>query len=429
MGSMKKIIATVAICFVVLGASGLVMAGSEKDDLLMELKNLVERQQKQLDTQASEIAKLKEQMAELTGTQEDVSEKLAAVETEGEKVPVSSGNKHAEVQLYGHINRAVLLADDGNSSKTYFVDNTNSMTRMGIKGKIQATDDFSVGTWIELGLITNPSTLVDQSEEFFFNTDILKRQLDLFLQSKKYGKLSLGYGSTASDGTSEVDLSGTSVVAYSPVADMAGGQFFYDKQNNMLSDVKVLQVFVNMDGMFRQDRIRYDSPIFSGFNIAGSYGSYSMGDIALRYSRNFTGVKLAAALAGARTGDFIPLADNQYNGSLSLLLENGLNATFSGGIRTWGDDNRDDANYWYAKFGYQVKLFTFGQSNLSVDYTRSKNISMDDDTASSFGLAYVQNIKEWGTELYLAYRWYELDREDEEYEDINAVMSGARIKF
>jgi hypothetical protein len=54
---------------------------------------------------------------------------------------------------------------------------------------------------------------------------------------------------------------------------------------------------------------------------------------------------------------------------------------------------------------------------------------MDDDTASSFGLAYVQNIKEWGTELYLAYRWYELDREDEEYEDINAVMSGARIKF
>ena len=54
---------------------------------------------------------------------------------------------------------------------------------------------------------------------------------------------------------------------------------------------------------------------------------------------------------------------------------------------------------------------------------------MDDDTASSFGLAYVQNIKEWGTELYLAYRWYELDRVHTDFEDINAVMSGARIKF
>lgn len=426
---MKKIIAAVIICFAVSGTSGLVIAGPGQDDLVMELKNLVERQQKQLDTQASEIAKLKEQMAELTGTQDAVSEKLAAVETEGEKVPVSSGNKHAEVQLYGHVNRAVLLANDGNSTKTYFVDNANSMTRMGIKGKVQATDDFSVGTWIELGLLTNPSNLVDQSGETFFNTDILKRRLDLFFQSKKYGKLSLGHGSTASDGTSEVDLSGTSVVAYSPVADMAGGQFFYDKQNNMLSDVKALFVFANMDGMGRRDRIRYDSPSFSGFNIAISYSSYSESDIALRYSRNFTGVKLAAALAGARTGDFFPLADNQYNGSLSLLLENGLNATFAGGIRTWDDDNRDDANYWYAKFGYQVKLFTFGQSNLSVDYAQSNNIFMDDDIASSFGLAYVQNIKEWGTELYLAYRWYELDREHEEYDDINAAMSGARIKF
>ncbi len=138
---MKKIIAAAIICFAVPGTLGLVMAGPIQDDLVMELKNLVERQQKQLDTQASEIAKLKEQMAELTGTQEVVSEKLAAVETEGKKVSVSSGNKHAEVQLYGHVNRAVLWADDGNSSKTYFVDNTNSMTRLGIKGKIQATDD------------------------------------------------------------------------------------------------------------------------------------------------------------------------------------------------------------------------------------------------------------------------------------------------
>jgi hypothetical protein len=426
---MKKIIAAAIICFAVPGTLGLVMAGPGQDDLVMELKTLVERQQKQLDTQASEIAKLKEQMAELTGTQEVVSEKLAAVETEGEKVSVSSSNKHAEVQLYGHVNRAVLWADDGNSSKTYFVDNTNSMTRLGIKGKIQATNDFSVGTRIELGLRTNPSNLVDQSEETSFNTDIIKRQLDLFLQSKKYGKVSLGFGSTASDGTSEVDLSGTSVVAYSPVADMAGGQLFYDKKNNMLSDVKALFVFANIDGMGRSDRIRYDSPSYSGFNIAGSYSSYSEGDIALRYSRNFTGVKLAAALAAARTGDFFPLTENQYNGSLSLLLENGLNATFAGGIRTWVDDNSDDANYWYAKFGYQLKLFTFGQSNLSVDYAQSKNIIMDDDIASSFGLAYVQNIKEWGTELYLAYRLYELDREHEEYEDINAVMSGARIKF
>ncbi len=76
-----------------------------------------------------------------------------------------------------------------------------------------------------------------------------------------------------------------------------------------------------------------------------------------------------------------------------------------------------------------MKIFTFGLSNFSVDYTRSKNITMDEDTAFSSGMAYVQNIKEWGTELYLAYRWHDLDRIAVEYNNINAIMSGARTKF
>jgi len=426
---MKKVIVAAIITILFWGMTGVALAGPGRDDLMMELKNLVERQQRQLDAQAGEIARLKEQMAELSGTQSAVSEKLAAVETEGEKVSVSPGNKHAEVQLYGHVNRAVLWTDDGNSSKTYFVDNTNSMTRMGIRGKVQATDDFSVGTWIEVGLTTNPSSAVDQLDETSFEGDIIKRQLDLYLQSKKYGKLSLGHGSTASDGTSEVDLSATSVVAYSFVDYLAGGQFFYDRQNNMLSDTDIGNVFNNMDGLSRRDRIRYDSPSFSGFSVAGSYGSNYMGDIALRYNRDFSGTKFAATAAWASPGDFIPIADDQYNGSLSVLLKNGLNATLAGGLQTMKDDSRDDANFWYAKLGYQAKLFTFGQSNFSADYARSKHIDMDNDTAFSFGLAFVQNIKEWGTELYIAYRWHDLDRTGEDFDNINAVMSGARVKF
>ncbi len=426
---MKKVFVAAIIAISVWGMTGLALAGPGRDDLMMELKNLVERQQRQLDAQASEIARLKEQMAELNGTQAVVSEKLAAVESQGDKVSVSPGNKHAEVQLYGHVNRAVLWADDGNSSKTYFVDNSNSMTRLGIKGKVQATDDFSVGTWIEYGIRTNPSTVVDQLDETSFEGDILKRQLDLYLKSKKFGKVALGFGSTASDGTSEVDLSGTAVVTYSAISDLAGGQLFYDKQNNMLTGIDIGDVFTNIDGLSRRDRIRYDSPSFSGFSVSGSYGSNYMGDIALRYSRDFSGAKFAAGAAWSSPGDFIPVADDQYNGSLSVLLKNGLNATLAGGFRTMKDDSSDDTNFWYAKLGYQAKVFTFGQSNVSADYGQSQHLVMNDDTASTFGLAFVQNIKDWGTELYIAYRWHELDRDNEDFGDINTVMSGARVKF
>jgi hypothetical protein len=60
--------------------------------------------------------------------------------------------------------------------------------------------------------------------------DFQKRHVDLWVDTPAFGKFSLGYGSTASDGTSEMDLSGTGVIGYSSIADMAGGQLFYDKR-------------------------------------------------------------------------------------------------------------------------------------------------------------------------------------------------------
>jgi hypothetical protein len=41
----------------------------------------------------------------------------------------------------------------------------------------------------------------------------------------------------------------------------------------------------------------------------------------------------------------------------------------------------------------------------------------------------VQNIDSWGTELYAGYRNYQLERESVDFEDINAVLAGARVKF
>jgi hypothetical protein len=41
----------------------------------------------------------------------------------------------------------------------------------------------------------------------------------------------------------------------------------------------------------------------------------------------------------------------------------------------------------------------------------------------------VQDIKEWGTEAYLGYRIHKLDRNGTDFDNINALMSGMRVKF
>lgn len=427
---MKKCVVVGTMILLLFAWGGTGVAGSGSDDLMLQLKNLVERQQKQLDTQASEIARLKEQVADLTGTQADVSEKLAAVESQGGKNVVTTGQKNVDLQVYGHVNRAILWADDGDTSKTYFVDNLYSQTRMGFKGKVQATEDFSVGTWIEYGIITNSTGDVNRENEANATaTAFNKRQIQLYLQSNKYGKLSLGYGSTASDYSAEVDLSGTVVASYSTIEYMAGGQLFYDSMTDSLSNVKISDVYNSMDGLSRRDMLRYDSPSFNGLSLAGTWVSGNAADMALRYNREFSGAKVAGALAWANPGDIIPTVDNQYDGSVSVLLDNGFNATMAGGVQDTTADNRDDGKFWYAKLGYQVPLFPVGMSNFSVDYGQSYDLKMNNDDFSTVGVAFVQNISDWGTELYITYRLHYLDRDGADFNDINAVMSGARIKF
>ena len=51
------------------------------------------------------------------------------------------------------------------------------------------------------------------------------------------------------------------------------------------------------------------------------------------------------------------------------------------------------------------------------------------DEAKSFGFQFVQDFSKWGTECYLGYRNYDLDRSGTDFNDIDALMSGVRVKF
>ena len=412
----------------VISMAGTALAGGvSSDDLLMSLKKLVEQQQERLDNQASEIAQLKEQLAAVTKTADSKVDREEFEKIGVDKV-VSSSNKSVNVSLYGHVNRAVLWADNGDSSKTYFVDNMNSSTRMGLKARAQATEDLSIGGLIEYQLVSNASTDVNQHEQDT-TAKLDLRWADVDFKSNKFGTLYIGHGSTASDGTAEVDLSGTSVIAYSPVEYAAGGQFWYDSSSNMLTSLKVKDAFNNMDGLSRRDRIRYDSPSFAGLTVADSAIEEGSFDAALKYSRKFDAVTVAGALSWASPRDIIPGVDKQYAGSLSMLLNNGFNLTFASGLREMLDDGRDDAGYWYTKLGYKASLFSPGTTAFSLDYGQSNDLAANDDEGKSFGAAFVQNIEDWGTEIYLTYRLYQLDRDHYDFDNVNAVMTGARIKF
>ncbi|MFC1816428.1 hypothetical protein ACFL0M_10935 [Thermodesulfobacteriota bacterium] len=211
--------------------------GDSDSETLIRLERLIKQQQAQIDTQAKAIENLKNQIKMLPrqAEQKPVSAQASAT---AEKVVKSSSDK-VNVQLYGQVNRGVLYTNDGNDDYFYHVDNDNSSTRIGILGKSNVSSDISVGTKIEVEFQSNPGNEVDQNNQNGVGANnFKKRHFDLYFQSKRFGKLSFGFGDTASNSTSEVDLSGTAVIGYSAAQDMAGGQLFYDSGTASLSKPK-----------------------------------------------------------------------------------------------------------------------------------------------------------------------------------------------
>ena len=415
---------------------GLLLAGSVQsvaaatiEERLEALEQLLQQEREKNEAQARTIEQLQNQLDAI----ERPASGSAVVAGQDAAAPVKpvvqSGNEKVKVQLYGQLNRGVLVADDGDSTKTYQVDNDNSSTRIGLLGSVAPDEGWGIGTKFEVEFESNSSSAVNQDEQNGVGGDSFnERWAEIFVQSP-YGKLSLGQGDTASNSTSEVDLSGTTVAGYSDLNAVAGGMFFYDDNTEDLSGTKPKDVFSNFDGLSRDDRIRYDTPEWNGLSLATSAISGGGGDVALHYSYKNDQFKLAAATAYSNPGGTSDTIDDTVNGSVSLLHSSGQNLTLAGGVRDLKDSDRDDPSFFYTKLGYRTSLCKLGDTAVSIDYGSNDDVKVDGDEAESFGAHLVQYIDKWATEFYLSFRNYDLDRDNTVYEDVNALLSGLRVKF
>ncbi len=392
------------------------------------LKKLIASQQAQIAAQAEAIKALSAKVDQLAAV------KVRAVSPAAGGAPankgvLASGNDKVSARVYGQVNRGILAIDDGQGQDTFFVDNDASSTRVGFAGHVKATDDVTIGTLIEVQMESNSTASVSQtSDRGLGGLSFAERHLDLYAKSNTFGKLSLGQGSTASDGVSEIDFSGTALVGYSAVNDMAGGILF-STSAGPLSTITVGGVFSNMDGLGRDDRIRYDTPSFAGFSLSGSLVAGGAADAALRYSGKHGGTKVAAGIAFANQSSISSTTNNTVNGSASVLFGNGFNATVAAGRRESSASGRDDPMFYYGKLGYRANPLPVGVTAFSVDIGQYDDIAANGDEALAVGLQLVQNLDRFGTELYLGYRHYSLDRTATNVEDINALLTGARVKF
>ena len=345
-----------------------------------------------------------------------------------------------DFKISGQINRAILWGDNGEDNDTKFVDNDNSSTRFRFTGGNDFGEAWRVGIVWENQMESNSSS--DTDIDIGTNGDttdvtFTERKMEFYVNHKQFGRLTLGQGDTASNSTSEVDLSGTTVIAYSSLSDLAGAFSFRDSDDNPIlgtggATARVGNVFSNFDGFSRRDRIRYDTPKFGPVFFSGSYMNGQSWDVAGRFAYEWEGIGKLAAAAHYTGAENQRDPYSQYSGSISFLHSSGISLTGAYGARDFDDSptrGNDDTWSAYGKVGYK-----FGKWAFSVDYSYAEDVNQNDDEATSVGAHAVWNTWE-SVELYGGYRWHDLDRgitdptNTGNAEDIHAVMVGARVKF
>jgi hypothetical protein len=320
----------------------------------------------------------------------------------------------AKLTISGHINKAVMFADDGRTSRTLIVDNNASTTRLNLSAEAPITEDFEFGAQIELEIPSNSGGVVtihqgngDNNQNF---SRFVERKIEVMATHKRLGKIWLGQGSTATDEIVESDLSGAAMTGNYGDAGVLGSAFvFYNTRTRSWDGPTVGDVVVSLNGGM-DDRIRYDTPTYGGFFASAAFVSGGQADMALRYADKIGPFELVAALGYSNLNGINNTIDNRIVGSAAVLHESGVNVAVAAGRQEHKAANRNDGTSYYGKVGYIAKLFDLGPTAFAVDYGVYDNYGQNGDEAKQYSIAVVQHFERIGSQVYVLGKTYELDR-------------------
>jgi Gram-negative porin len=333
--------------------------------------------------------------------------------------------------FYGQFNPTYQSFDDGRQTAGGIVDNGNWNTRLGF----MVTQPFDYSTLrfrFETGLGLRNSALVSQDIRPDW-IDWQRTALRWFevASDSSFGTVSLGQGSTASDGTAGMDDSFTFVAGATDSSD-GFGSFRFRDGTGTLTNVTIGRVNSNFNGA-RRFRARYDTPVFGGVMLSTSYGQNILNeddntdyyDVAFRWTGDI-GDFVVRTAAGYQWLDN-PDADNtrRMAGSATVVhMPTGLNFALSAG------EQIDGPNYIWARAGWRNNFFGVGATSLSVDYYHGRDFLSDDAKTENYGIYAVQSLDAVSIDLYAGLRKFTYsDQLGGTYQDAFGMLIGARFFF
>jgi hypothetical protein len=366
----------------------------------------------------------------------DLEERVAELEA----TTVRHANRKITLSIAGRITQSVMYWNDGDASDIYQVntDTDGATSRFVLSGKGKVNADVSVGYSLEIRAFNNRQSRANQDYVAEAGTGPLAVATEtVTLESKAYGKLSLGYGSNSYRSlVAKTDLGGGSTVTATNYNQDYVGAFSVGNTR-----------YANINQPFQIDRsmnVRYDSASVNGFVVSASWGdddtvaatlTYDgkVGETAFKFGAGynvntttaFTGVDdtrytLAAAVYDAPSGLFANVEYNVATATDLALAAPGAALNAVGARGTLANNvnlaREEDATNIYFKGGWRQNVNGIGQTAIFADYSRTEGAYQARQTVAlgvtevrsvdseMYGVGIAQDIDAVGATMFLNYK-------------------------
>ena len=357
--------------------------------------------------------------------------------------------------ISGHVNRALVVvdSDDADSSKAEVVNNGSSSTRIRWTGSSEMMDGNSVGIQVEYQETGDGSLGLRHANVNY---------------AGEFGKLTIGQGSEAGDGSAYKGGVGTFGVGH---GQEKGSAFTLGSY------------FGSLDAGGRTNNIRYDTPSIGPVGAAVSIGNGDRISLAATLSTEFSGSSFNAMLASLREdSNVMGKAQETIGASFGVSMANGLGisgawargdnhgstaataAVYDEGCFSSSDgsmtdpevlqpDNAASALAMVCASGSQMGTYmsaeamdamagtdpsyfqaaiayTFGDTTVSASWYSSEDFKNKGSEGTAIGIGVNHNLPKVGAQVYAAVQGY--DAEDMMAmvdTDETVLVVGTRVKF
>jgi len=349
-----------------------------------------------------------------------------------------------ESSVSGHVNRAILFADDGNASDVGFVDNNNSQSRFRITGSGDlGVGGMKVGAHLEAGWASNGNsrfTIKGRNGNVSGGDSAFNIRHNYLWFSGAWGRINLGHTSQAYDGVADHSLSGATFLSMQTNGSTTGGSIRYKASGNAnagnlaTGSATVGRSYVNYDGG-RQDVLRYDTPKLGPFTARVSVGDNQDWSFRATLATKFSGAQVSVRggyldrendIKDAGSTSF----ENAYGVTGTVLFSQGTNFTvaYSGGDHSSGNTEIGEGDTIYFKLGHR-----WGNNAIALDYGNHDfdgAAGVADFDTTKWGIGLVHTLRGPRVELYAGYENFDLDASGQNnVDDVDLFSMGARVRF